>query len=712
MDFPVIRNTRFGKLFWLNLIGFGLTAASFWLTPFFENFRWFTHLQSFLILTITLPLAGLNLTAILEKLVRITLDPLEKLAVAAGIALVGIPFLLSVEYSHFHLLAPTLPIVNALFFFLLAMWLNPFSLEKPGGFSATPSRYFWSLTSACLFYATLILVITSAYYPLPDLDPYYWFSQYRTDFALSQLTPLNGYRPLFASLAYLFNQTAGVDLYAFFKYALPALMLLVLVPATLVARQFHRFTEQFAILLLPLASASLILYFQIPIPQAMLNIALVFFIFFLLYSWMTQKSFFYFLAGAVAFGAYFYHEAAIFIFLLWLLTTLYHYRHHIKTVIRDHRLSSLLFLLIAFSYAPLLINPMYHFLSAWMEHSLDLLGSIHLNLAFPATYVNIDGNAVGWGDGIGVMKYYAFYVGPAVFLALAVLTTNLKVRSADDEYWKIVRKHKEFWILASAFLLFFIVAEILPRFMNIALLPERAWGFAGILLLAIVPLTFMHHPRRAHGLAILFIIAALINAGGAIYINSLKRYLITPEQVTSAEWIKTALPAHRVVFTYGHSRLLRIHAQTPVINVENPELYSDIRVFDDRYLKYQSDNRSLQRRTTETITDLTADLDRLHELHVDTDAERLIQRLNQIALTASTLEQTIQHKLGQAEQAEDQFYIYYAETSSRNPYANRPYMKVESVKAEGGFVYDQYPERFQRVYALPRDEVVMWKLLQ
>jgi hypothetical protein len=57
-------------------------------------------------------------------------------------------------------------------------------------------------------------------------------------------------------------------------------------------------------------------------------------------------------------------------------------------------------------------------------------------------------------------------------------------------------------------------------------------------------------------------------------------------------------------------------------------------------------------------------------------------------------------------------FIYYARESERNPYAKRPYMTKHRMLEPASFVFDRFPERFERAYALPEDEVVIWKLIQ
>lgn len=697
-----------GKLFWVNVITFCSLAICTTLFLFLEKTHGLQILQSFLLLVIILPLTGLNLTVVIEKLSRQKFDLLERANITAIAALVFLPFLLTFEYSKFHILFPALPIINALVIFLLAIWINPLALENAFDRSFLKEKFFRSFTLAALLYLAGLFTIALSYYPLPDLDPYYWLSKYSEDFSQNKLTYLSLYRPLFSSLAYLFSQTAHVDLYAFFKYALPFLTLLVLLPVALVARLFHKYTEQLTIFLLPLASASLILYFQIPIPQAILNIILTYFIFFLLYSWLAEKNFFYFLAGVSIFSTYFYHEAAALILLPWLLVTLYQYRGPLFRKAAANRLSTLLILFLALSYSTLVIDPIYNFFFSWLVRGIDMLHSLHPNFAFPATYVNIDGNAVGWGDWVGVIKYYTFYVGPAVLFAFFLLLWNL--RTSGSSLSREVCHKKEFLVLGSAFLIFFSIAEVLPRFLNIALLPERAWGFAGLIFLALIPILFKYRPNHTSWTAPLFIVAILINVGGALYINTLKAYLITPTQISSAEWISGTLPENRVLFTYGNKNLLKIHAQSKVISIQSPEFYSDIRVFDTSLDTFLGKNNDLKQRYSNALKGLSDELRGLRGENLDTDIKKITARLHSLSQASATLENTLSTVTDSHPDKNLPLYIYYAKISDRNPYTNRPYYKEGLGSSFSSLVFDRYPERFKRVYALPDDEIVIWRL--
>jgi hypothetical protein len=697
-----------GKLFWINITAFGLAYCGAVLSEWLRLPGLHILLSALFLFTL-FPLTGLNLVIIIEKLTRSKFDWLEKINIAALLALVFLPFLLTLEYSKFHIFFPSLPFINSLVIFLIAISTNPLALERisvKAYFKETITR---SLLLATLFYTVIILIITLSYYALPDLDPYYWLTTYNDSFTQNKIVYITQYRPLFASLTYIFNQTAQVDIYAYFKYIVPFLTLLVLFPASLVARIFHGTLQQLAILLLPIVSASFLLYYQIPIPQAILNITLTYFVFFLIYSWLSQRHFFYYLAGFGIFGAYFYHEAAALVLLPWFVVTLWRYRQTIIDAVRRQKLAALLILLLILSYATLLLSPIAAFLLTWTNSGLHLIQSSHTNFSFPATYINIDGNAVGWGDGLGVFKYYAFYVGPTIFitliLSLGLLISFRSIRSSE----KTTSFQLEFIVLGVCFLLFFIIAEILPRFFNVALLPERAWGFAGLFLLSLVPIFFKQYSKYSKHLALLLIVTMFINIGGALYINNLKKYLITPAQMTSAEWISGALPVKRVFFSYGHDNLLRVFSQSSVVGSNNPEFYADIRAFDAALETFIANHQGLDQRFIQELTTLTFNLRELRGRDLQSDTKYVTTTLDSISSDVEKLKTSIEANAKNQEEKLAPIYIYYAKTSDKNPYALRPYIKSDNTEVMSSFIFDQYPKRFKRIYALPDNEVIIWQ---
>lgn len=645
-----------GKLFWINVSFFCAYILSSIFSIFFGNIFLFHFIQSVTILIIVLPLTGMNLTTVIEKFTEQKFDLLEKLNIAAITSLIFLPFLLTFEYSQFGILSKNLPLINALVIFLIAIKYSPFSLETLGLKHFFSEVFTSSFVVSFFLYLILILSIATAFYPLPDSDPYYWLSTLQQEFSANAITTINLYRPLFSSFVYIFHITANVDFYAFLKYVFPFFTLLVLLPTALVARLFSKRAEQITIFLLPLASASSILYFQMPIPQAIINICTTFFIFFLLYAWFAKKEFFYFFAGVFIFTAYFYHEIAILIFLPWAIVALFQHYKAFTKIVFTHKLLATLLIILLFIYNAYFISPIYGFIASWFIRIAPLI-NWHTNFLFPMVYVNIDGNAVGWGSWFGVIEYYAFYAGPAAFMTIGIFVSFLwssELRGAVFEQW---RKSKEFFTLSIIFLLFFIIAEIFPRLFSVALLPERSLSFAGLFLLAFIPVYFKYSAKKHAWLTLLLIGAIFITCGAAIYTNSLKKYLITPAQVSSAEWIKHNLPKGVFFAQTSNRTVITIFSQSQLIEIPDQIFYTDISIFNANLKSFLWQQEVLPPKYQQPI------------------------------------------------------YIYYSRASDKNPYANRPYFK-DTQSNPTAFVFDEHPDRFRRLYAAPNDEVIIWQLTQ
>lgn len=697
---------RFGSLFWLNILIFVLVGLGVATSTLLPHSLWLRSLQAIVVSLAVYLLSGLNLAAIAEKIFSSDLDVLEKMALAAIFGLLFPPLILTLEYSFLGLLFPSLPLLNAALIFLAAIILNPWTLDrKAKNVSPSASRLpFWIALAA---YLLIIFSIVLAYYPLPDYDPYYWLPKFTEEFAEGSIVTLDLHRPLFSSFSYIFNQTAGVDLYFLFKYVFPFLFLLVFFPIALMVRNFQGTLASLALFFLPLASAGVLLYSLMPIPQALLNICIVFFVSFLVYAWFSGKNFFYFLGGVTMFVTFFYHEAAVLFFVPWFVVTLFSYRRFLWSLVRAHKLVSVLVTLLILSHVSFLA-PLYNFLALWISQAYQLMPIFHPNWRFPLEYANVDGSQVGWGSWQGVAKYYLFYAGPALAVLLAGLFILWATHKREWHDFTSAFFRKELAVALWIFLVFFSLAEIFPRFFGFALLPERAWGFAGLIAVFLVPVMLRLTGRKYQSLFLAaFLAAILLNAGAALYVNAQKKYLIPPEHVESAVWIRRELPPDRIIFSRGNVNLLEVHAGSRYVNVRDPLFYTDISVFDGEYRVLAGipgtpiEYRPLLSELGMSITQWQED--------VATDPEIVASRvrvaqglLARLEAMASPQVQTImpQH-----------VYIYYAAVSPKNMYAERPYFEKEKYELDKTFVFDRYPDRFRRVYADTADQVIIWKVL-
>lgn len=710
-------NHCFGLLFWINTIAFGIYAF-FLFFPTLQESVIGGYIHSLIALGITFFLNGQNITATLETVSGNRLSLLEKFSIIVLIAIFAAPLTVTLSAAVATDWLRFVPIALAGVTSCIAIKVRPFFWEESNETTYSPHLLPAGLLATTLA-AVLFYHLATAYYALPDFDPYYWLQKFQTEYVNDYVTSIQLHRPLFSSIGYIFFQTASVDLYAYFKYLLPLLALLVLVPAALVANRMRRFFDTLLVFLLPAVSGSFVLYSFSSIPQTILNLSFLSGVYFITYSLIARRPIFYFLAGSIFFLSILYHEMAVLFFLPWIGITLILYRAEISRLIRKNPLATLLiFILVASHLFPAFFE-IGRFLIAWIEKIFRNILHFQPNLAFPATYVNVDGNAVGWGDWAGVLRYYAFYLGPLVGLSIPLLGWQLSQKKTPTPLplERTLSERAALGFVTSLVIIFFVMAEVFPRLFNIALLPERSMGFFGFSILGFLMLGLASTTHRLwpNFVSIFLIGTVLLNSGAALYINSEKRFLITPNQISSAEWIRGSLPADRIILTGSHWNLIRFHSQTEAaIKVDDPRFYRDIRVFEVSRKNLPSEHQFYRHSFVSLITNLENTIKRISSLDPVTEKDRISSDLlANDALIQNFLTSEFSDIPAGDTGNDPKIYIYYAKPNTENPYANRPYMKAEEIiQPSDGPVFDRYPNQFVRVYSLPGDEVVIWELVQ
>jgi hypothetical protein len=434
----------------------------------------------------------------------------------------------------------------------------------------------------------------------------------------------------------------------------------------MVARNFKDFKKQLLFLLFVFASPVLILYAQTPMPQALLITLSYFFLFFLFHATQKNDDFFLYSAGVTIFLSFFYHQAGIIIFLVWLFAVIFTKRTFIFS--NKKVLFSIIFIA---TFGMLYFEKMWQFLSSWVLRIIpQFFASNNLNLFYPAYYINTDRKLMGWGSMSGVLKFYAFHMGPLLgiilALSLGLLISNKNFRSFFAEK---MRKNIAIFIISMTFLLFFTIAEIFPRFPNISLLPDRAWVFCGIFAFVFLYVILLFVKKIPNWIMGVFILLLLVDISGAMYINYLKKYLITPAQLESAKWIENELPQNRIFLSSGHKNLLPVHANTPLARIPLNYCSKDIQDFE------------IPKKTELAI------------IYPPSYSSALISSISK----------------------EKTLYIYYSRQHPKNPYYDRPYeMSTWGAKPcpDGKFLFDLYPDKFKRVYSTGDEEVIIWELLR
>lgn len=655
-------------------------------------------------------LPGMNISAFLHYFFKRAFSPIETLAVSSAVSIFIIPLILTLEFTFFGSVSPFFPLANAVLIFIAVtgvfFWVS-FIQNKREHFPdfSIQFKYLYKLATSrdfvlpFLFYSFIALGIVTAFYPLPDLDPYYWYAEFQRLFSEERLVPLDGYRPLFASLSYIFTIGAHIDFYAFFKYILPFSLLAIVFPLSLLASLFSHPLHRVILLLLPFINGIGITYLTLPLPQAFASIACFFCTSFILYAGMKKDALFFFFGGAILFFGFWYHEVLAIPLALWILVTGYAFRREIFGLARRNILSSALLLILL---APHIFGPVT-FILLRIENLLPAFQNFQTNFLFPEHYVNVDGNEMGWGNLLGVGKYYLFYIGPALLLLFLAAVLERKKIS-----WKSSFLSTDTLPITLSFFIFFLLAEILPRLFSLALLPDRAWVFAGIFGVALVPALFKTPLGSKQFFLWTLLFGISLNIGAALYINTLKKYMITEPQLTSASWISTNLPENRIILVSGHSRLLRFHSGSEVVSVSNPNFYYDLSIFEQELEKHMYSKEYLAeayKEESKHLQELLEDFFSKDPEQEPSEVESLLEKINSsLKVSRSTLDDL------RSPSPQKNFYIYYAAPDSRNPYLDRPYVK-KTIGKEDALIFDKDPTRFKKLYSDEEHKIYLWKIL-
>jgi hypothetical protein len=688
----------------LNLVVFLCLVVSS-LGERYLGFRLFEYAYSFFVLFISLVLGGFNIALVLQFCIKKTFSWLEFINIASIGGLLVMPAIYFVELSILDKDYSWLPVVNSLVLLAVVLFFSMQSknqiVEENRNKNQNDEKISYFLFAVvAIFFLIVIFVIITSYFPLPELDPYYWLNKYRESFLGGKLTPLAD-RPLFLVLARIFISTAKVDTYAYFKYVLPLLSCLVLLPAWLVASRFKNKLHQMAVLIIPLASPSTILYQLTPMPQLIAIITVSYFLFWLVYSQLTRKKYFYFLAGASVFLASFYHEMVVIIFIIWILVTIIRYRKKIVSIVIADKLVIFLLILVFYPYL-FRVKKLLIFVIFWLQNIYFSILHLQFNWLFPAFYVNVDKNQMGWPGILGVSKYYLFYAGPPLLLTVGIFCWFFFSRSSFRRYiLRIVIDSSEAIIISLAFAVFIIISEVLPRIANIALLPERSWIFGGIFLSVLVMVIIKYLGDKNNSYSTLFVIFMLVSVGAAVHINNLKKYVIPDYELQSVEWIKNNLPNGRIFLSVGNNNLLGFHANSVMYNMP-ANFYCDTKLMKPENLWGMLENinpllLSQKNVAHQIVNDIEGYLTQTDLI----DSKKLYEIID------VNIAKSIEKRIELREDIKKNVFIYYYKDDPRNPYAQRPYREMTTICSP--LIFDINKDAYERIYS-DQDRVIIWRV--
>lgn len=608
-------------------------------------------LSAALTFIIVLILAGVSVYYFLfPRHLAVVQDPALLMTAGIIVSIFILPFFI-------FLASTVLPLQSPLFLvFLYIIFLLLPQLQPPLPFLTTPHS--WRSLFSCFTHpAWLAFALIFAvqfislhqYSFLPGLDAYSWLMKYEISLS-QQLSDMSSgiNRVLFSTLIAILFRLSHVPLFSLFKYWLPLLSLLPIIPLWLIARTISGRLNQFLFLTGLLASPALILDGQTPRHQLVLLLFLYLSLGLLFTARRYQMPSLFWLTFIACYIGILYHPLFLILILLWILAALLLHRPFINRHPWVVISCSLILLLIAHFLK--LTSMFSNILLRLNDAAINFL-TFHWNLYYPASYLS-EGLAMGWPGLIGVLKFYGFYAGPLSLFVIFVTVLMLYYFPAFRRDLLSALRSPYLLPLFLLFVLLFFLAEFLPRFTGIAYLPDRAW------LLLSIPITIFLAfilrftlPRRLKLIVTAgFFVALFVSISGTFYINHALAFSIPDYEISAAAWMKNNLPSDSYVFTSSSKNVLRYYARVKQLRMEPSIIRSS------------------------SPADI---LSRVNEFHDTIDPART--------------------------------YIYYAVTDPRNPFIDRQYVSsyTQARPASTFPALTSNPEHFELIYSQP-NLVYLW----
>src|SRR3989344_1388598 len=677
-------------------------------------------------------LAGANSIYLIQKKWNITLDLATFVTLSILSSLFFIPFLVLGIYKLSGQVNSWIPLIAYIALHSIP-WVYKRKEAWPLVIGKTVTSWKLLLIHPLLIGALFVFAV-HAYnvtrYPfLSVLDPYSWLIALEKVDTAGTLTVANDRdRPLYFSLIVSFHYLSGASYWIITKYIFPFLALLAIPPLYLAARKLHGIF-QYIFIFCALTSPVIIFELEIVRQQIVALIHLYFVVgISIAYAYNPLPILFY-MTGASAFIGSIYHPLFFIPAAAWIVTLLVLHRRYIW----QNKVKGALLIIL---FIP------------WLEkvQLTKILGNIALlgkklvsrffqgnqNWNFPAQYVNIDQNPVGWAGASGVIKYYAFYAGVLSLAIIAFLfLLLLQKRFRKFIYSRIL---SPMLIMPGILILFFfVVAEVAPRTSNIAYLLDRAWQALSILLLA--PLFgILLYLLKNYSISVfiknipvvIICIALTINIFGPGYVTYISGFTTPQYEWEAAQWIMRELPKDRIIFSASSKNLLRYHTSSNRIHLEAEYfLAKDAGLI----VNHLTTLLGFQDRTNKPLnpTGITSktleDAENTPNTNTSYDNTNICTPgyLSYVAQTIAV--QCSPAKESKQEVAEKPvtpvipdayknvpIYLYYAKTHPRNPYIDRPY-EASFTGNRNEYVFpalDTNSDIFEKIY--DNGDVFIWKV--
>ncbi len=426
----------------------------------------------------------------------------------------------------------------------------------------------WVLFSALGAYFLLHAVNYYFYKFIPEWDSYAKLVQISNVLHSGIITQTyRGFFTISMSLISSFAHISPYALFAFWMIALQTVYLLVL-NRFLKIYQLKNKLIQIIIFLSALSVPVINMEIDMVRPQNSIILFLPVYIYFFYQALATKKGIYWIFATLIALFGLNYHEFFVFIFglhFIWIYL-LFFKKYFYKTHSTEKKT---IFFLISALGLSLFCNLALkvRFISFALNTAKNIASGIS-NISqwkfwFLGHYASDGADLqMGWLGISGALKYYSYYLSPAlaIFLICFIFLLIKKKELSKDLLLKILLP------FLGIFLLF---AEILPR-LNYLYLPERFWMLIDlILILSLIPLLSYgekNYPRKINIILLFFSLLLFIGLGGSFYVAHGKKALTSSNEFEATQWIKKNTPPNSIFISQGaNGPMIRYFAKRDLV---------------------------------------------------------------------------------------------------------------------------------------------------
>lgn len=416
-------------------------------------------------------------------------------------------------------------------------------------------RYRLLIVTLCI-YALIHITNFHFYIFIPEWDGYADITKIAEGIDTGDTAQI--YRGFFYTVSQILSSFSHIKPYALFTIVFIALqtsLVLVLFQLT----KFYRIEKKSSEALIYLLALSVpVINMEIDMTRPQ-NVAILFFPIFIyfLFRFIVEKKLIYLLLTAMILGfGVNYHELFIFpalVYFSWFALT-HLRRSFIRSVdIKDRTISKLIVFCSVLLFGLVISqNTSAQLVSGTLRSIVQQISrTSEWKLWFLNQYAN-DGETLqmGWSGLFGALKYYAYYISPAIFFILVILIAVIITNR------RTMFRNPLLKIILPLLILLISFAEILPR-LNFLYLPERFWIFIDILLIiSLIPLLSSISFLKRRAIFLIFFLFCLIGLSGSFYIAMSKKSLTSPNEYRAALWIRENTPENAFFITQAANGIM------------------------------------------------------------------------------------------------------------------------------------------------------------